>query len=91
MFCNTLLARRTRPFTPLPKQRSATEFTLGSIVSDRIQGIPSEAMVVGDHLTFFNPVAGRVNIRGQILLIQSQLFSSHGKWRRSSEHLRCEM
>ncbi len=48
----------TLPFT-IYQKLSDSEFTLATIVKDRIQGIPTGAIIVGDRLSFFDPVAGR--------------------------------
>lgn len=59
----------TLPLT-VYEQLSDIEFTLGSILYDDLRGIPSEAMMVGDHLTFFDPVEGRVIKKVQVIAVR---------------------
>ena len=49
----------TRPMT-VHEIVSETEFTLATIIPKAITNLPSQAIQVGDQLTFFNPVEGHV-------------------------------
>ncbi len=48
---------------------SDTQFTVGLIVTDSMRGVAPESLRVGDHLTFFDPLAGQVMKEVQVIAV----------------------
>ncbi len=62
----------TRPMTVI-EIISDTEFTLATLAPKSIQNLPADSIQVGDHLSFFNPLEGRVIKEVKIVAVTEKM------------------